>query len=47
MNVSTSRQKSSSGLTSGTGRQYVKAFPIHVVGLPDPYRLPYVSARFI
>ena len=46
IDVSVSRQKPSSGLTPGAGRQYVKVVPyvaqlvapldsIHVVGLPD------------
>jgi len=58
IDISASRQKPSSGLTSGAGRQYVKACPIrgstgsslvsiHVVRLPDPYRLPYESASFV
>ena len=58
IDVSASRRKPSSGLTSGAGRQYVKACPIyvaqlvaplvsiHVVGLPGPYRLPYESVSF-
>ena len=60
IDVSASHRKPSSGLTSGAGRQYVKACPIgcvaqlvaplvsiHVVGLPDPYRLPYESASLV
>ena len=48
IDASALRRKPSSGLTSGAGRQYVKAplVSIHVVGLPDPYCLPYESACF-
>jgi len=58
IDVSASRRKPSSGLTSGAGGQYVKVVPymtqlvaplisIHAVGLPDPYRLLYESASFV
>ena len=58
IDASASRRKPSSGLTSGAGHQYVKACSIrgsvgssprliHLLGLLDPYRLPYMSATFV
>ena len=58
IDVSASRRKPESGLTSAAGHQYVKVCPIrgsmvapfvsiHVVGLRDPYRLPYESNSFV